>query len=135
MTATKKEKRIITANNLDVCNITELRTFCKENKIKGYIKLNYFELVNLLRDFFEGNPIKHAPQPEAVSAPHHKRKTIKAASKLELNHELLHKDIRKNLRVLIKNRIEAGDKETLSTLVTELVAFSLDIEDFLNVDR
>ena len=131
MAATKKEKRIITANNLDVCNITELRTFCKENKIKGYIKLNYFELVNLLRDFFEGNPIKPAPQPEAVSAPHHKRKTTKP----ELKHELLHEDIRKNLRVLIKNRIEAGDKETLSTLVTELVAFSLDIEDFLNVDR
>ena len=87
-----------------------IEEFLQRNKIKGYSKLNYFELVNLLRDFFEGNSIKPTPQPKQIS-------------------DLLH-----DLKVFIQTRKDADDNETLSTLVKNLIKISLYIEDFLNLE-
>lgn len=62
--------RTITAEELGIWRVQELKNFCKEHKIKGYSKLRKAELIALITEFLKGHDTaKTAPKTQLSITP------------------------------------------------------------------
>jgi len=93
--------RTVTADEISIWKVQELKNFCKEHKIKGYSKLRKAELIALITDFLAT----------------HKTAAAGAKSRLSVKPEPLTENFRKTaipgMREYLKKRKLAEEKEVL----------------------